>query len=40
MGEVGVLAQYDHGVMSALVILLAAAVKLATVIIPYPDEGR
>ena len=34
MGEVGVLAQYDHGVMWALVILLATAVKLATVIIP------
>ena len=40
MGEVGVLAQYDPGVMSALVILLAAAVKLATVIIAQPDEGR
>jgi hypothetical protein len=34
MGEVGVLAQDDHGVMPALVMLLAAAVELATVIIP------
>ena len=40
MGEGGVLAQHDHGVMSALVILLAAAVKLATVIIAQSNEGR
>ena len=39
MGEAGVLAQYDHGVMPALVMLLAAAVEPATAIIPQPGEG-